>query len=173
MPAEPPTSPFRERMRIPAYPCAERNGMLCAYMGPQRDAPPALPLLEWNLVPPAQIAPFVVERIGLTQARRLCLTGAQFRGAEALRLGLVHEGFADESELQDKLAATLRQIMHCAPHANALTKQILLGVGKLDMDAVLDDAAQKFAQCVRGSEASEGIAAFMQKRPPAWAQNDQ
>lgn len=122
-------------------------------------------------LPPAQIAPFVVERIGLTQARRLCLTGAQFRGAEALRLGLVHESFTDEVELQDKLAAALKQVMQCAPNANALTKQILLDVGKRDMDAVLDDAARKFAQCVRGSEAPEGIAAFMQKRSPHWANN--
>ncbi|HEY9546037.1 MAG TPA: enoyl-CoA hydratase-related protein [Solimonas sp.] len=120
-------------------------------------------------LPPAQIAPFVVERIGLTQARRLCLTGAQFRGAEALRLGIVHEDFADDAELQDKLSATLKQIMQCAPQANALTKQILLDVGTREMDAVLDDAAQKFAQCVRGSEAPEGIAAFMQKRSPGWA----
>src|SRR3546814_17543202 len=43
-------------------------------------------------LPPAQIAPFVVERIGLTQARRLCLTGAPFRGAEALWIGIVSDG---------------------------------------------------------------------------------
>ena len=121
-------------------------------------------------LPPAQIAPFVVERIGLTQARRLALTGAQFRGAEALRLGLVHEGFASEDELQAKLADTLKQVLHCAPKANAVTKAILLNVGKLDMEEVLDDAAAKFAGCVRGPEASEGITAFMQKRAPKWAQ---
>lgn len=121
-------------------------------------------------LPPAQIAPFVVERIGLTQARRLAMTGAQFRGAEALRLGLVHEGFASEDELQTKLADTLRQVLHCAPKANAVTKAILLNVGKLDMEEVLDDAAAKFASCVRGPEAPEGITAFMQKRAPKWAQ---
>ncbi|TAJ53620.1 MAG: enoyl-CoA hydratase/isomerase family protein [Nevskiaceae bacterium] len=121
-------------------------------------------------LPPAQIAPFVVERIGLTQARRLALTGAQFRGAEALRLGLVHEGFASEEELQAKLADSLKQVLGCAPKANAVTKAILLNVGKLDMDAVLDDAATKFAACVRGPEAPEGITAFMQKRAPKWAQ---
>lgn len=120
-------------------------------------------------LPPAQIAPFVVERIGLTQARRLALTGAQFRGAEALRLGLVHEGFADEAELQAKLADALKQVRGCAPRANALTKAILLNVGKLDMEEVLDDAAAKFAACVRGPEAPEGITAFMQKRSPKWA----
>jgi len=38
-------------------------------------------------IPPAQIAPFVTERVGLTQARRLMLTGARFTGEEAVRLG--------------------------------------------------------------------------------------
>lgn len=121
-------------------------------------------------LPPAQIAPFVVQRIGLTQARRLVLTSAQFRGAEALRLGLVHDTFATEEELQTKLAETLKQVLSCAPNANALTKQIVLNAGKQDMDAVLDDAAAKFAACARGPEAPEGITAFMQKRAPRWAQ---
>lgn len=120
-------------------------------------------------LPPAQIAPFVVERIGLTQARRLCLTGAQFRGAEAQRLGLVHERFAGEAELQDKLAEILRQVLGCAPGANAVTKQILLNASRMEMDAVLDDAARQFAACARSAEAAEGISAFMQKRAPKWA----
>ena len=120
-------------------------------------------------LPPAQIAPFVVERIGLTQARRLALTGAQFRGQEALRLGLVHEAFADEEELKPRLAEALSKVMHCAPQANAMTKAILLQVGQLELDAVLDDAAAKFAACVRGPEAPEGITAFVQKRSPKWA----
>ncbi|MDO9451827.1 MAG: enoyl-CoA hydratase-related protein [Stagnimonas sp.] len=120
-------------------------------------------------LPPAQIAPFVVERIGLTQARRLALTGAQFRGAEALRLGLVHEGFASEEELQTKLGETIQKVLNCAPEANAVTKAILLQAGKVDMDVVLDAAAAKFAACARGPEAPEGITAFIQKRSPKWA----
>lgn len=120
-------------------------------------------------LPPAQIAPFVVERIGITAARRLCLTGAQFDGAEALRLGLVHEGFADEDELQAKLSRVLEQVLNCAPQANAMTKDIILNVGRKTMDEVLDDAAEKFAAAVRGVEAPEGVAAFMQKRKPKWA----
>jgi isohexenylglutaconyl-CoA hydratase len=135
----------------------------------QIDAKFGLPETTRGL-PPAQIAPFVVERIGLTQARKLCLTGAQFRGAEALRLGIVHESFATEEELQAKLGETLKQILNCAPRANAVTKEIILNVARQDMDFVLDDAAQKFAACVRGAEAPEGITAFMQKRAPRWAQ---
>jgi len=120
-------------------------------------------------LPPAQIAPFIVERIGLTQARKLCLTGAQFKGAEALRLGLVHETFTDAADLEARLGAILKQILACAPQANAMTKEIILNAARQDMDAVLDDAARKFAGAVRGSEAAEGIGAFMQKRAPKWA----
>jgi len=120
-------------------------------------------------LPPAQIAPFIVERIGLTQARKLCLTGAQFKGEEALRLGFVHEVHADTPALDAALAATLKQVLGCAPLANAMTKEIVLNPRDLGMDAVLDDAAQKFAVAVRGAEAPEGITAFMQKRAPKWA----
>ena len=41
-------------------------------------------------IPPAQIAPFVTERVGLTQARRLMLTGARFQGEEAVHYGIGH-----------------------------------------------------------------------------------
>lgn len=122
-------------------------------------------------LPPAQIAPFVVERVGLTQARRLALTGAQFRGAEALRLGLVHEGFASEQELQHKLGETIQKVLSCAPQANAVTKAILLQAGKVEIEQVLDDAAAKFAACARSPEAAEGITAFIQKRNPQWAKS--
>lgn len=120
-------------------------------------------------LPPAQIAPFVVERIGLTQARRLALTGAQFRGSEAVKLGIAHESFGDEAELQARLATLLEQVLGCAPNANRVTKKILLSAGKQDMEIVLDEAAAQFAACARSAEAPEGIAAFLQKRKPKWA----
>lgn len=123
-------------------------------------------------LPPAQIAPFVVQRIGLTQARRLCLTGARFDGRRAEALGLVHESFADEHQLQDKLGRLLEELRHCAPQANAMTKDIVLSVGQMDMDAVLDMAADKFALALRSPEAADGISAFLQKRSPKWSSRD-
>ena len=120
-------------------------------------------------LPPAQIAPFVVQRIGLTQARRLCLTGARFDGRAAEALGLVHESFADDRQLDDKIGRLIEDIRQCAPGANAMTKDIVLSVGHMDMDAVLDMAAEKFAQAVRGPEAGEGISAFLKKRTAKWA----
>lgn len=120
-------------------------------------------------LPPAQIAPFIVERIGLTQTRRLALTGAMFNGARARELGIVHETWSDEAALQAMLRETLDQVRACAPLANAMTKEIVVSAGRKPLDEVLDDAARKFSACVRGAEAPEGIAAFMQKRIPRWA----
>jgi phenylpropionate dioxygenase-like ring-hydroxylating dioxygenase large terminal subunit len=51
MPAEPADSPMRKRMTIKAYPVHERNGILWTYMGVDAEPPPALPEIEWNLVP--------------------------------------------------------------------------------------------------------------------------
>jgi nitrite reductase/ring-hydroxylating ferredoxin subunit len=47
MPSEPPESNFRSKVRIQAYPCIERNGMVWTYMGP-RETPPPLPDFEFN-----------------------------------------------------------------------------------------------------------------------------
>lgn len=120
-------------------------------------------------LPPAQIAPFVVARIGLTQARRLGVCGARFDGEEARRLGLVHFCEADPAALEARLTEVLQQIRRCAPNANAITKQIMLRVGTEEMEGLLDDAARLFSECVRSEEGSEGTAAFIEKRLPRWA----
>lgn len=118
---------------------------------------------------PAQIAPFVVQRIGLTRARKLALTGARFNGEQALTLGLVHDVVPVE-QFDQTLADTLEQIKRCAPLANQATKKLLMDVGKKTMKQVLDDAADAFSQAVTGPEGTEGTLAFMQKRKPYWAE---
>jgi len=50
MPSEPAESNFKNKVRVRAYPCEERNGMIWTYMGP-RSTPPPLPELEANLQP--------------------------------------------------------------------------------------------------------------------------
>jgi nitrite reductase/ring-hydroxylating ferredoxin subunit len=53
MPNEPAASRFREHIRIAAYPAQERGGVIWAYLGPP-DEQPALPELEWAMVPDQQ-----------------------------------------------------------------------------------------------------------------------
>ena len=53
MPNERPESNFQDKVALPAYPCAERGGVVWTYMGPKDAPPPGLPDLEWALVPPS------------------------------------------------------------------------------------------------------------------------
>lgn len=120
-------------------------------------------------IPPAQIAPFVVSRIGLTQARRLGVLGIRFDGREAQRMGLVHTLFKDKKTCHEELQAVLKQLQKCAPDAIAATKKIMLGYGSVPLENLLDQAARAFSECIRGEEGREGLAAFKEKRPPGWA----
>jgi phenylpropionate dioxygenase-like ring-hydroxylating dioxygenase large terminal subunit len=53
MPNERPESNFQDKVSMPAYPCAERGGVVWAYLG-SVNPPPELPDLEWALVPEDQ-----------------------------------------------------------------------------------------------------------------------
>jgi isohexenylglutaconyl-CoA hydratase len=120
-------------------------------------------------LPPAQIAPFIVQRLGISHARRLAVTGGRFDGTTAAAIGLVHEVVADDAALDEALSATLDRIRRCAPGAVALTKQLIARVGGVERERLLDEAATAFAAAVRGPEGVEGTMAFMQKRDPSWA----
>ena len=118
---------------------------------------------------PAQIAPFVVQRIGLTQARRLALTAARFDGTQARRMGLVHFVEHDPQALAERLDEVLAHVLCCAPGANAATKKLLLASAVQLSDGLLDLAAEWFSEAVTGDEGVEGTMAFVQKRKPGWA----
>ena len=120
-------------------------------------------------IPPAQIAPFVTERVGLTQARRLMLTGARFLGEEAVQYGIGHILAEDAADLEAKLAQVLEQIALCAPGANAVTKSIVFETTRRPRPEALDFASRGFADCMLSDEGREGVAAFVEKRKPRWA----
>ena len=117
---------------------------------------------------PAQISPFVVKRIGLTQARRLALLGSRFDGEMAYTLGVVHEVVSDQGGLDALLVETIQQIKRAAPQASRVTKALLHRTLNEPLHHLLDDAAQQFAHAVGGAEGMEGTMAFIQKRNPNW-----
>ena len=122
---------------------------------------------------PAQIAPFVVKRIGLTQARRLALLGSRFEGQTALKVGVVHEVVDNQKDLEILLVETIQQIKRTAPQASRVTKALLHRTLNEPLNSLLDDAAQQFAKAVGGEEGLEGTMAFIQKRNPNWFDGDQ
>jgi isohexenylglutaconyl-CoA hydratase len=127
-------------------------------------------LAETSLgIPPAQIAPYLVARLGERHARRLALTGARVDGPEAAAIGLA-DYYCETDERRDAtLAKLVEQIGRCAPGANAVTKRLIQASRDGATPAYIEDAARSFEACLRGPEGREGVAAFLEKRAPSWA----
>jgi isohexenylglutaconyl-CoA hydratase len=118
-------------------------------------------------VVPAQIAPFLVERVGYSQARRLAVTGGRLDARQALALQLVHEVHED-AEMEAALAHVLGDILHCAPGALAATKALMAKARLRSPQSLVQEAAEVFTRAALGPEGTEGTLAFLQKRRPAW-----
>ncbi len=119
-------------------------------------------------VVPAQIAPYLVERIGTSQAKRLAVSGARLDAAAALAIGLVHEAHAGNA-LDAALARVIESILQCAPEAVAQTKRLVVMARLTPPADLVAEAAAVFSRAVQGAEGVEGTTAFLQKRKPNWA----
>ncbi len=117
---------------------------------------------------PAQIAPFLVERLGLSEAKRLAVTGARLDAREALAIRLVHE-VHPAAGLDAAVARVLGEILNCAPGALAATKALVRKARWSRPADLVQEAAEAFSQAALGPEGIEGMGAFLQKRKPQWS----
>ena len=144
-------------------------GLLCCadHVLAAPDAQFATPEVTLGIVP-AQIAPFVVRRLGDATARDWLLSGARWSATEARAAGLVNEVAADDVETA--LRQQLKRFAQAAPGAVAETKRLLaqLSAGGALGD-VLDSAAPVFARALRGPEAAQGLKAFAARQAAPWA----
>jgi isohexenylglutaconyl-CoA hydratase len=132
------------------------------------DARFCAPEVRRGLVP-AQILPWLVRRMGRSEATRLVLQGQVMDATEAARVGLVHQTLPDAAALEATLAATIADILQGAPGALAETKALLAALGPVATAEYAAAGAQSFARRAASAEAAEGIASFKARRPPSWA----
>ncbi len=115
---------------------------------------------------PATIAPFLIRRIGLSNARRFALNANPFDAGEAKSIGLVSEIHAPE-KLEAALARQLDLALACAPGAIADAKQLFrkIATGAVAQSETIEALAKRW----ESEEARQGIEAFFQHRRPPWA----
>jgi len=118
-------------------------------------------------VAPAQIAQWVVRRVGRSRARQLALTGERLDGATAYAYGVGHY-LCDDDKAEQTLEAVVAQVQACGPLACASTKRIMAAVDAGREVELINLAAREFGQLNGGPEAREGQSAFVEKRAPVW-----
>lgn len=117
---------------------------------------------------PAQISPFVIQKLGYATARRLMLTAARFDGREAAALGFADHVVEGVDGLDAVEMAIRKRVLACAPGAVADLKALLRALPGLDRSGEIQTAAQNFADRVLSDEGREGVASFLEKRRPNW-----
>ncbi|HSQ71336.1 MAG TPA: enoyl-CoA hydratase-related protein [Rubrivivax sp.] len=118
-------------------------------------------------VVPAQIAPFLVERLGYAEAKRLAVTGGRLDAQAALTLRLVH-AVHPAGALDHALADLLAEILQNAPGAVAATKALMARARFHTPASMVRHAAELFSQAAQGPEGIEGTTAFLEKRKANW-----
>lgn len=117
---------------------------------------------------PAVISPYVVRKIGLSATRELFLTGARFPAEKALRVGLVH-AVVPAASLDRTVAQYVADVLAGGPTAIAATKALIPRVAFASPRDVAGLTSAAIATQRVSAEGQEGLAAFLEKRAPAWA----
>jgi methylglutaconyl-CoA hydratase len=99
---------------------------------------------------------------------RAVLTAEPFTAGEAAAAGLLSAVVPDEESLDEWVRARARAIGRGSPGAVRATKELLRTLRTRGFDDGLEQAARRSAELFAGEEAAEGMAAFLEKRRPAW-----
>lgn len=120
-----------------------------------------------GLVPEAGSAWFLPKLVGLPQALRWCLTGGLIPAAEAHAAGLVSEIVEPDQLLARAREIALEIADNTAPVSIALARQMLWKFsGDPSPDGVLAVDGRLSVELGAGPDVKEGVAAFLEKRPP-------
>ncbi len=116
---------------------------------------------------PATIGPYVIARMGEAKARRVFMSARLFDAAEAVELGLLARA-VPAAHFEDAVKAEVLPYLACAPGAVASAKKLVATLGPCIDDTAIDHTIQMLVERWETKEAHEGIAAFFDKRKPAW-----
>jgi methylglutaconyl-CoA hydratase len=116
---------------------------------------------------PAVISCWVLPKIGIANARRYYLTAEVFGAAEAARMGLAHEA-VPAAELPARADFIVRNILRNGPNAVRAAKAMIPRIAAAELDARVTLTVDTLVKLRSSPEGQEGLAAFLEKRAPAW-----
>ncbi|MCI0581700.1 MAG: enoyl-CoA hydratase-related protein [Chloroflexi bacterium] len=103
--------------------------------------------------------------VGTARAAEIALLGDAVDAATALQIGLVSR-VVPAGALEAEAAAMAGRLAGLAPGAAAATKRLLAGAFDVGLDEALEGEAAAQAAAGADPDHAEGLAAFVEKRPP-------
>ena len=119
---------------------------------------------------PATIGPYVIARLGEGHARRVFMSSRRFDAREAQTLDLIADVVAPEA-VADRVEAEVTPYLSVSPTAVAAAKRLARSMGPPINPEIIDATITRLADTWETADAAEGIAAFLEKRPPSWDRN--
>lgn len=126
--------------------------------------------INLGIIPGDGGAWFLQRLIGYQRAAELTLTGRLVEAEEALRLGIFLE-VAEPEQLLSRALELAGQIASKPPQALRLTKRLLRGAQRGTLDDFLSICASFQGMAHQTMDHHEAVAAFLEKRPPAFSGN--
>ncbi len=119
---------------------------------------------------PAVISVVCLRKLGIHQGMRLFLTGERFNGARAVEVGLAHRAVPAD-RLTEAVQEEIDMIALGGPNAVMECKKLVRRVPEWSIAEGFGETVEWSARLFGGEEAAEGMAAFREKRRPAWTQD--
>jgi enoyl-CoA hydratase len=126
------------------------------------------PEIQLGLIPGGGGTQRLPRLVGHGRAMFLNLTGDFVDAETAYAWGLV-ERVVPAAELEDAAVAVADRIASRSPHAVAELRELARTTRDLPLEEGLRREADGFVRCLRSEDGAEGVAAFIEKRPPVFS----
>ena len=132
------------------------------------DATLGQPEIKLGLIPGGGGTQRLPRLVGQGRAMFLNLTGDFIDAGTAYAWGLV-ERVVPTAELEEVALALAGRIASRSPHAVAVLRELARTTRDLPLGEGLRREADGFVRCLRSEDGAEGVAAFIEKRPPVFS----
>jgi enoyl-CoA hydratase/carnithine racemase len=107
--------------------------------------------------------------VGTSRALDLLWSSRRFDAAEALRIGFLDRVFPRERVLDESKTYLNELTANVSPRSIAVIKSQVYRHWSLAMEAAFRDADQLMTDALKHPDAAEGVASFVERRPPRFA----
>lgn len=107
--------------------------------------------------------------VGHARALDLLMSGRVFLGDEAAQLGVVNAAFAGGELLEKTLAYARDLAENCSPAAMAAMKRQVNADWTRELPEAIETANELMVESLGAEDFREGVASFVEKRPPRFA----